>query len=107
MAGISKQPPFTIALATNIEHHRSFLTTFHENLWIAITAGIAFTVIFGWIAAHRGLSPVREMTNVAKGVSVSHLGERLSLEAIPTELVDLAIAFNEMLERQGRQEFNS
>lgn len=42
---------------------------------------------------------MREMTNVAKGVSASHLGDRLPQETVPTELIDLAMAFNEMLAR--------
>jgi two-component system heavy metal sensor histidine kinase CusS len=39
------------------------------------------------------------MTNVAKGISASHLGDRLSPDAVPPELVDLANEFNGMLAR--------
>ncbi|HEY3328029.1 MAG TPA: heavy metal sensor histidine kinase [Novimethylophilus sp.] len=97
--GIAGQPPATVALAINIERHRAFMKAFRNNLWLAIAAGIALTVVLGWVAARRGLAPVREMADVAKGISVSHLGDRLSPETVPTELVDLAIAFNEMLAR--------
>ncbi len=96
---IAGQPPAIIALAINIEHHRAFMNAFRNNLWLAIAAGIVLTVVLGWVAARRGLVPVREMANVAKGISVSHLGERLSPETVPPELADLAIAFNEMLAR--------
>ncbi|MEO8417384.1 MAG: heavy metal sensor histidine kinase [Methylophilaceae bacterium] len=97
--GIAGQPPATVALAINIEHHRAFMKAFRNNLWLAIAAGIALTIVLGWVAARRGLAPVREMADVAKGISVSHLGNRLSPETVPTELVDLAMAFNEMLAR--------
>jgi len=97
--GIATQPTATVALAINIEHHRAFMKAFRINLWLAIAAGIALTAVLGWVAARRGLIPVRQMADVAKGISVSHLGERLSLETVPPELVDLAIAFNEMLAR--------
>lgn len=97
--GISDQPPATVVLAINIEHHRAFMKAFRNDLWLAIAAGIVLTVVLGWVAARRGLAPVRKMADVAKGISVSHLGERLLTDTVPSELVDLAIAFNEMLAR--------
>jgi two-component system heavy metal sensor histidine kinase CusS len=99
VTNIAGQPPAMVALAIDIEQHRTFLYTLHRDLWLAITAGIMLTVILGWIAARRGLAPVRVMTHVAQGISASHLDERLTKETIPTELVDLANAFNDMLIR--------
>jgi two-component system, OmpR family, heavy metal sensor histidine kinase CusS len=92
-------PPAIVALAINIEHHRAFLKAFHNDLWLAIAAGIMLTILLGWIAARRGLTPVRKLTNVAKGISASRLGGRMSSSSVPPELVDLANAFNEMLSR--------
>jgi two-component system heavy metal sensor histidine kinase CusS len=99
VTGVAGYPPTTVALAINIEHHRMFMAAFRNNLWLAITAGIVLTALLGWIAARRGLAPVREMADIAKGVSASHLGDRLPQETVPTELIDLAMAFNEMLAR--------
>lgn len=99
LSGIDHKTPVTIVLAINIEYHQNFMKAFRHNLWAAITAGIILTVILGWIAARRGLAPFREMTNVAKGISASHLGDRLSTKTVPLELVHLAEAFNEMLAR--------
>lgn len=112
ITNIADQPPAIVALAINIEQHRAFLYTLHRDLWLAITAGIMLTVILGWIAARRGLAPVRVMTHVAQGISASHLDERMTNETIPTELVDLANAFNGMLIRledsfQRLSEFSS
>lgn len=97
--GIVGQPLATVALAINIEHHQAFMKAFYNNLWMAITAGILLTIVLGWVAARRGLAPVRQMADVAKGISASHLSERLSSNSVPPELVNLAIAFNEMLAR--------
>jgi len=96
---IPEQPPAIVALAIDIEHHRAFLNAFRNDLWVAISVGIMLTVVLGWVAARRGLIPVRELTNVAKGISASHLDDRLSPDAVPPELVDLVNAFNEMLSR--------
>ncbi len=99
VTGIAGQPPATVVVALNIEHHRLFMAGFRKSLWLAIAASIALTALLGWIAARRGLAPVREMADVAQGISAHRLGERLPPESVPTELVDLAIAFNDMLAR--------
>lgn len=97
--GIAGQPLTTVALAINIEHHQAFMKQFRNNLWMAIATGILLTIVLGWVAARRGLSPVREMADVAKGISANHLSDRLSPNTVPPELVNLAVAFNEMLTR--------
>ena len=96
---IPGQSPMFVALAINIEHHQAFMMAFQRNLWLAIAAGIVFTVLLGWIAARRGLAPVRHMANVTQGISASHLGERIPIETVPPELINLATAFNDMLAR--------
>lgn len=96
---IPDQSPMMVALAINIEHHQAFMMAFKRNLWLAIAAGIMSTAILGWIAARRGLVPIRHMAKVTQGISASHLGERIPIETVPPELIDLATAFNEMLAR--------
>ena len=97
--GIAGQPPATVVVALNIEHNRMFMEAFQKSLWLAIAASIAFTALLGWISARRGLAPVRELARLTHGISASRLGERLPPESVPTELVDLALAFNDMLAR--------
>ena len=99
LTGIEGQPPLTVVVAVNTEHHRIFMQAFHQRLWLAITASIVLTALLGWIAARRGLAPVREMADVAQGISANRLGERLPPQSVPPELIDLAIAFNDMLAR--------
>ncbi|GBG14764.1 two-component system, OmpR family, heavy metal sensor histidine kinase CusS [Novimethylophilus kurashikiensis] len=96
---IPDQPPMVVALAINIEHHQEFMTAFQHNLWLAIAAGIGLTVLLGWVAARRGLEPVRQMAKVTRGVSASHLGDRIPPGSVPRELTDLAKDFNDMLAR--------
>jgi two-component system heavy metal sensor histidine kinase CusS len=75
------------------------MRAFEQSLWLAIAASIALTALLGWIAARRGLAPVREMADLTQGISANRLGDRLRPESVPTELIDLAIAFNAMLAR--------
>lgn len=91
--------PVEVAVAMDISHHRDFLAQFHAQLWLSIAAGVAIAALFGWLAARRGLAPVRGMARIAQGVSARRLGDRLPAESFPRELTDLATAFNGMLAR--------
>jgi two-component system, OmpR family, heavy metal sensor histidine kinase CusS len=97
--GITGQPPVTVVVAVDIEHHRMFMEAFRRSFWLAMAVGVALTALLGWVAARRGLAPVREMADVTQGISANRLGDRLPPESVPTELVDLAISFNDMLAR--------
>ena len=80
-------------------HQRGFMAVFRKILWLSIASGMLLTGVLAWIAARRGLEPVRHIMALARGISASRLGDRLSLETVPTELSDLASAFNAMLAR--------
>ncbi|MCC7327297.1 MAG: heavy metal sensor histidine kinase [Burkholderiales bacterium] len=97
--GIAGMPSVTVAVAVNIDHQRTFLLALGEKLWIAIAMGAFLTVLLGWIAARRGLAPVREMAAAAKQISATRLDNRIPPSQFPTELRGLAQAFNEMLAR--------
>lgn len=98
-AGLAGNPLFTVAIAVDIQHRREFMRTFQESLWILFVLGMAVSALLGWFAAHVGLSPVRRIAHVAKGISASQLDDRLRLDTVPAELTDLAVSFNDMLSR--------
>jgi two-component system, OmpR family, heavy metal sensor histidine kinase CusS len=98
-SGAADLPQAVVAIGVDIGHHREFMDSFLRTLWAAIAAGIVLTGLLGWIAARRGLAPVRDMARVSHGISATRLSNRLSLEVLPTELVELGTAFNEMLAR--------
>lgn len=97
--GYPELPRANVAVAVSIDHHIAFLDAFIRSLWASIAAGALLTAVLGWVAARRGLSPVREMTAVAGSISASRLHDRLRVETLPAELVELATAFNGMLAR--------
>lgn len=92
-------PRVVVAVAISIDHHVAFFQGFARTLWISIALSVLVTAILGWIAAARGLRPVRQMAAVAQSISASRLHDRLGLAELPSELVDLATAFNDMLAR--------
>ena len=88
-----------VAIAVDIGHHDHFIWKFQRALWIYLITGLLFLTGIGWLAARRGLRPIRDLVKVAKRISASRLNERIQIETLPAELVDLAVSFNEMLKR--------
>lgn len=96
---LENSSPFTVAIAVDIQHRRQFMQVFQRTLWILFILGIALSATLGWFAARQGLLPVRRIALVAKGISASQLNDRLPLDTVPMEVVDLAESFNGMLSR--------
>lgn len=88
-----------VALSVDIGVHRDFLDGFRYTLWISIVLAILCSAVLGGIAVHRGLIPVHQMALVARRISADRLKDRIRMESLPRELVELAAAFNEMLTR--------
>ena len=97
--GIDGAPAYLVAIAVDIEHRHQFMQVFQKTLWALFIFGIVLSAVLGWFAAHQGLSPVRRIASVAKGISARQLTDRLPLDTVPVELRDLAESFNGMLAR--------
>lgn len=91
--------PITVAVATDIAHHLAFMRTFMKALWLFVLLAALLTGVLSWFAASRGLRPLRIMGERAAAITASKLDQRLSLEAVPAELAELAKHLNQMLER--------
>lgn len=92
-------PPYTVAVAVAIEHHLHFLDEFRRTLWLMIASGVAVISLMGWIAVRQGHAPLRRIVAKIRQTSANELNARLSPETVPRELTDLAVSFNEMLDR--------
>jgi signal transduction histidine kinase len=57
------------------------------------------TVALGWLAAHRMLRPVRQLTATARQMSAANLSQRLELSGPDDELKELGDTFDQMLAR--------
>ncbi len=89
----------TVAVAVDISHHQHFMHEFRATLWRFVLAAALLSGILGWVAARRGLLPLRVIRQGAAEVTASRLNYRLPVAAIPLELADLAETLNEMLAR--------
>lgn len=91
--------PLLAVFAININQHQIFNYSIQRTIWIAIGFGIVLTSILAWFMAHRGLAPLRNITQLVRDISAEHLSARLPVESVPVELNDLVYSFNAMLSR--------
>ena len=92
-------PPMRVAVAVDISHHEHFMESFRRTLWLFVVVAAVLVGFLGWIAVRRGLAPLQAMRQRAAGVTANRLDTRLSLDAVPAELAELAETLNEMLAR--------
>ena len=97
--GIKGAPPAIIAVATDISHHEHFMSSFRITLWSFVVLAALLTGFLGWVAVRRGLYPLQAMRRKAEGITAQKLDDRLDVESVPVELVDLAETLNAMLSR--------
>lgn len=90
---------YTIAAALPTGFHIQFLRNFRHTLWLMVASAFAITSIMGWVAVRYGHAPLHQIINRIRHISANELNTRLSPETVPRELTDLAVSFNEMLER--------
>lgn len=90
---------FLIAVAMDISHHEIFMRDFRQTLWLFVAVAAALSALLGWLAASRGLAPLRAMRARAANVTAQRLHQRLPTEKVPRELADLAGELNAMFSR--------
>lgn len=97
--GIAGAPPALVAVATDLSHHEHFMHTFTAALWKIVGLAALLTGFLGWLAARRGLAPLRTISRSAAGITADRLDQRLTVGTIPDELAEVAQTLNEMLAR--------
>jgi two-component system heavy metal sensor histidine kinase CusS len=88
-----------VLVALDLSHHARFLAAVRNATWAGVAVAALVAALFGWFAAHRGLSPLRRVTETARRLSARQLGERLAADDAPQEVRDHVEAFNGMLAR--------
>jgi len=97
--GIAGMPKAVVGVATDITHHEQYLAGFRLTLWAFVAFAAVLTGLLGWLAVRRGLAPLQAMKREAEKITAQRLHARLALDAVPVELVDLAVTLNAMLAR--------
>jgi len=97
--GDDDQPAAIFAVATDIAHHEQFMHAFRVALWSVVTLAALLSGFLGWLAARRGLAPLRQIQQRAAAITASRLDQRLEVDSIPAELAEVAATLNDMLAR--------
>ena len=96
---IAGAPPALVAAATDLARHEHFMNSFQIALWSVVGFAAVLTGFLGWVAARRGLAPLKTIRQSAAGITANRLDQRLSAASIPEELAAVVETLNEMLAR--------
>jgi two-component system, OmpR family, sensor kinase len=98
--------PFTVAgqqltlvLLQSLHRQNEFLENLAGTFAVVIPLTLLLASAGGYFLARRSLSPVVAMSDQAKQISASNIRERLSVKNSTDELGQLALSFNQLLER--------
>jgi len=97
--GLAENPPFRVAIALDISHHRHFMAELRRTLALAMALAALVTAALGWAATRAGLRPLGRLTALVGSLEASGLGARLPQTRVPAEVETLVVAFNAMLAR--------
>jgi two-component system heavy metal sensor histidine kinase CusS len=99
VAATAGGPDHILAVAIETSHHRDFIDSFRATLWLVLICTGLVAAALGWAVARAGLAPLRQIAHLAGQINAERLHERLPYERVPPELIELATAFNAMLDR--------
>jgi len=91
--------PYTVIIAVATDFHLHFLKEFHRTLWLMVVCGIAVMGVMGWVVVRQGHRPLHNIVDQISRISANELNTRLTPETVPAELTELAVSFNELLQR--------
>ena len=86
-------------LSLDRRHDSKLLSGFIRTTLIALPVLLLLVGLGAWLIARTSLSPLRRFHRLAASVGKQSLSHRVSSSGLPTELYELAQAFNSMLER--------
>lgn len=93
------QRPLQVWVALDTQHHVRFMADFRRTLLLYGVLATLLSGLAGWYVARGGLRPLRAMKARAQAITVHKLDQRMSVDAVPIEMADLAATLNDMLER--------
>lgn len=95
----SGRPVAYLQVALPWEPNEEALSTLRRLLALSGAAGLLLALVGGFLIARLSLRPVAAVTQMATAISREDLTQRLVLSGPKDELLQLAMAFNQMLDR--------
>jgi len=91
--------PYTVIIAVAIDFHLHFLKNFHYTLWLMVICGIIIMGLMSWIAVRQGHRPLHRIVEQISQTSANELNTHIDADTVPAELTELALSFNDLLQR--------
>ncbi len=88
-----------LQLGQSMENYTRFIEAFRKIFVITMASLFVFAAIIGWFMARRALAGVAAVTRTARQISQGSLKERVPVKKYQDEIDQLAITFNQMLDR--------
>ncbi len=86
-------------LGQSMEGYTRFIGAFKRIFVITMAALVVLAALVGWFMARKALSGLGEVTGTARRISGSELHERVPVTGRGDEIDQLAVTFNQMLDR--------
>ena len=97
--GVEGERPARVLLSTSLSHHDHFMHSFRLTMWAVVSLAALLTGFLGWLAARRGLAPLRNIAHRASDITANSLDQRIETGEIPVELAEVVTTLNDMLGR--------
>jgi len=97
--GLGARTQVRVLLLRERSDRLAILQRYRVDLLTALGAGILLASALGFWAVRSGLRPLRGMVAKANDIHTHHLNTRLDPSSMPAELREMAVAFNDMLDR--------
>jgi two-component system heavy metal sensor histidine kinase CusS len=88
-----------IALALDVSLEQRLLAGYRNTLIITLLLAVLGAALIGHVVSRQGLAPIRRIAAAANAITSSQLDRKLDASDAPTELYELIVAFNRMLDR--------
>lgn len=98
-SGLPGEPPMTVVVGVDTAHHDHYLDSLRRAVWSFVASAMLAMGLLGWVAARRGLAPLRRVGRAADTVTAARLDRRLPVDDLPAEVAELAAQLNAMLAR--------
>lgn len=90
---------YLITSAIDMEFHKDFLDSFQQSLLLILLGAGLITLLAAWVGVYQGLRPLRGVSHSVRTIQANKLDTRLDPVAVPIELQDLVLSFNQMIEQ--------
>lgn len=97
--GVQGESPAMVQLSTSLTHHDHFMQSFRLAMWAVVSLAALLSGFLGWVAARRGLAPLRSIALRASDITANNLDQRIEAGEIPVELAEVVNTLNDMLGR--------